>query len=150
MAWSLFKARGTVSGAVVINDLPPNETYSVSVSLCSAATSVPLRGKPPGHAHRAPESQRRTNFICELPIKEADAPNDTPLEFETIVDAGLYDATVVLTVHSKQDGTTTKQSEHVWPLDQKIEVKKRERTNLTLEVTWPGTSYEELMKSLAP
>jgi len=127
--------QGTVTGKLVIENLPAQKQYAVSLHLFPAANGYsepPYGDKPPADA-----------FPREIVVKTAQDSEDAPLVFRSQEKPGFYHPCV--SIHSIQEagGKQSSQVQRFFPMDRPVQIKAFQERSLLLKATWQDTPPQD-------
>lgn len=134
--FDIFRGKGWLGGKVAIRGLPAHERFSVSVAFFrvgSASAQPPYGGNPPPEKYADGES-----------IKEAEEPEDKPLEFRVQRPVGYYYVAVGIIAYLKREGKMYAQVERFFPMAKPCRIERGREATVALEVTWPDLPLEAL------
>jgi hypothetical protein len=134
--FDVFRPKGTLTGELVLADMPECKMLSATVHFFQARTrldSLPYEGNPPP-----------TAYHNEVSIREAEDPSDKPLRFSVSKAAGFYHIDVGVIAYREVNGRMFAQVEHFFPLEHPCEIQAGEERMVVLRVRWPNVPLEEL------
>jgi hypothetical protein len=134
--FGIFKRKGTLSGEIVLRGLPPHKMYSVTVTffpVASTSAPPPFSGDPP------PDQWKDT-----APVKQAEEPDDKPLNFSLQRAVGHYYVGVGVIAFLVRDGKLFAQVERFFPMARPCELRAGTEQRVQLAVSWPDIPFDEL------